>query len=125
MAVLPFRAIDPKAGEPVEAACRGMTDTLIAQLNSVKGFTVRSSPAPAGREWNELGRELQIDWLIEGVVQPAGERMRVTVRIVDARDGSQRWSRIFEQDAASGFALQDQISRHVTSAMQFEMGASR
>ncbi len=125
IAVLPFRQLNAPSQD--EHAVSGLTETLIVQLNGIKGLTVR--PAPNGlandsssRDPIAIGRDLQVDLLVDGSVQYSENRARVNVQIIRANDGSQVWSQVFDKRTEDGFTLQDRISRHVSSALRFETG---
>ena len=125
IAVLPFRQIN--APSQNEQMVSGLTETLIAQLNGVRGLSVRPTPNglaedSSSRDPVAIGRDLQVDLLVDGNVQYSGDQARINVRILRAKDGSQLWSQVFDKTVEDGFTLQDRISRHVASALRFETG---
>jgi DNA-binding winged helix-turn-helix (wHTH) protein/TolB-like protein len=121
VAVLPFRQINAPANGGMLSA--GISETLVAQLNAVKNLTVRplANSDPADRDPIFIGRALQVDLLVAGSVQYAADKARVNVQILDAATGRQLWSQVFDEPAGGNFALQDQVSRHVASALRFEI----
>jgi hypothetical protein len=60
--------------------------------------------------------------LIEGTVQQQGQSFRVTVRLLDSRNGFSEWSQTYDQPLARGFAAQDSIATDVTAAVAWRMG---
>jgi DNA-binding winged helix-turn-helix (wHTH) protein/TolB-like protein len=125
IAVLPFRQLN--APPQNERLVSGLTETLIAQLNGVKSLTVRPTPNgladdSASRNHIAIGRDLQVDLLVDGSVQYSGDQARINVQIIRVKDGSQVWSQVFDKTTEDGFTLQDRISRHVASALRFETG---
>jgi DNA-binding winged helix-turn-helix (wHTH) protein/TolB-like protein len=125
VAALPFRQLNapPQNEQPLS----GLTETLIAQLNGVKGLIVRPTPNglaedSASRDLIAIGRDLQVDLLVDGSVQYSGDQARINVQIIRVKDGSQVWSQVFDKTTEDGFTLQDRISRHVASALRFETG---
>jgi DNA-binding winged helix-turn-helix (wHTH) protein/TolB-like protein len=125
IAVLPFRQLNTPPQN--EHAVTGLTETLIAQLNSVKGLTVRPTPNglaedSSSRDLIAIGRDLQADLLVDGSVQYSDNQTRINVQIIRVKNGSQVWSQVFDQTTEDRFALQDRISRYVASALRFETG---
>ena len=93
--MLPFKPL--LAATRDEALELGMTDTLIARLSGIEDVTVR--PLSSVRRYGELeqdalaaGRELQVASVLDGSIQRKGNRLRVTVRLINVADGSQLWS---------------------------------
>jgi TolB-like protein/DNA-binding winged helix-turn-helix (wHTH) protein/Flp pilus assembly protein TadD len=120
MAVLPFRPLSPNADD--EALGFGMADTLITRLSSVRRLVVR--PTSAVRRYNSpgqdpaaAGRELQVDAVLEGSLQRAGDRVRVTLRLVRVSDGSALWAEKFDERADDFLAVQDRIAEEVARAL--------
>jgi tetratricopeptide (TPR) repeat protein len=73
----------------------------------------------AGPPVNTLaaGRELGVDAVLEGTVQRAGERVRVTVQLLDVRDARPLWAQSFDEGLSDIFVVQDVISEQVAQAM--------
>ncbi len=124
IAVLPFQQITD--GERDEMLEFGMTDTLITRLSNVKQIIVRPTSAVskyAGQKPDavEVGRELKVDAVLEGSIQRSGERVRVTVQLISADDGSSLWAEKFDKHFTDIFALQDSIAGQVVSALTLEL----
>jgi TolB-like protein/DNA-binding winged helix-turn-helix (wHTH) protein/tetratricopeptide (TPR) repeat protein len=120
LAVLPFRSLNAAGDDALLGA--GMTDTLIAKLSNARQLGVRPTSAVikyAGKDADTLaaGRALGVDSVLEGTVQEAGERVRVTVQLLDVGDGSSLWAQSFDARLDDIFAVQDSISEQVTRAM--------
>lgn len=111
VAVLPFQNL----GAPDDdALCDGLTDGLITALAQTPGLKVVARTSSflfrdAARDVRELGPLLSVGGIIEGTVQHAGRRWRVTVRLVGTADGCVLWSGAFDCSAGSPFDLQDEI----------------
>jgi TolB-like protein/Flp pilus assembly protein TadD len=121
VAVLPFH--DMSAGRDQAYLCEGIAEELINTLTALQGlrvaarsssFALRSPDADA----REVGRRLGVDAVLEGGVRKAGNRLRVTVQLVDVADGSPRWSHRFEGTLEQVFEIQDQIATSVATALQ-------
>jgi len=65
----------------------------------------------------EIGRQLNVDHLLEGSVRQAGSRMRVAIQLIDAKDGYQRWSEAYEADVDDILRVQREIARAVVDSL--------
>ncbi|MGE4071410.1 MAG: tetratricopeptide repeat protein [Lysobacterales bacterium] len=120
IAVLPF--VNMSADADNEYFADGLTETLLHMLAQVDGLQVTartSSFAFKGKniDVREIGRQLGVSRLLEGSVQRAGQRLRITAQLVDARDGNHIWSRNFDRDMSDIFAVQDEISSEVAKTL--------
>lgn len=118
VAVLPFKPL--VADQRDEVLEMGIADTLITRLSSLKQITVL--PISAVRGYTALdqdpvgaGRELAVQALLEGSIQRAGDKIRITARLVSIADGKPLWTRQFDERWTDIFAVQDAISRRVAS----------
>ncbi len=112
IAVLPFKPL--AANDRDESLELGMSDTLISRLARLQQITVR--PISAVRRYTDLeqdaaaaGRELQVESVLEGNIQRAGERVRITARLVRVEDGKMIWTETFDEKFTDIFAVQDSI----------------
>jgi len=121
IAVLPFSNI---TGSPdMDYLGDGMSEELIHKLTRVPGFRVparTSSFAYKGRKANvrDIARDLNVALVIEGSVRTAGEHIRVTAQVIDARSGYHVWSQTYDRQLADIFALQDELASAVVNALQ-------
>jgi tetratricopeptide (TPR) repeat protein len=67
------------------------------------------------------GRDLQVDSVLEGSIQTAGDRLRTTVRLLHVSDGSTLWADTFDELLAGIFTVQDSISQRVAEALALEL----
>ena len=120
IAVLPFKPlVITDRDETLEL---GMADTLITKLSNVRQVNVR--PISAVRKYTGLeqdaiaaGRDQQVDAVLDGVIQRAGDKVRVSVRFLRVSDQAQLWSGEFQEQMTEIFAVQDSISERVVSAL--------
>jgi serine/threonine protein kinase/tetratricopeptide (TPR) repeat protein len=121
IAVLPF--LDMSATRDQGYLCEGIADELINALTHVDGlrvaarstsFQFKSSAADA----RAVGARLGVDSVLEGGVRKSGDRLRVTVQLVDVADGYQRWSHRFDGTIEDVFDIQDQIAESVATALR-------
>jgi TolB-like protein/DNA-binding winged helix-turn-helix (wHTH) protein/Flp pilus assembly protein TadD len=124
IAVLPFKSLN--ATPEGDYLGSGMTDTLIARLSNIRQISVRPTSAVMkyavsdnSRSPDTLaaGRELGVDSVLEGTVQRAGDRVRLTVQLLSVSDGRPLWARSFDERLTDIFAVQDAISEQVAQAM--------
>jgi DNA-binding winged helix-turn-helix (wHTH) protein/TolB-like protein len=122
IAVLPFRSLTNDG----EYLGLGMADALITRLSATRQLPVRSTGAVqryavAGLDPVAAGRELQVDAVLEGSIQTAGDRLRTTVRLLHVSDGSTLWSGTFDERLTDIFAVQDQVSQRVADALALQL----
>jgi len=92
-----------------------MADALITKLSNVKQIMVRPTSAilkygGADQDLLAAGREQEVDAVIEGKVQRAGDQIRLTIQLVRVSDGASLWAGTFDDKLTSIFAVQDSIS---------------
>lgn len=120
VAVLPFKPLVSTTRD--ESLELGMADTLITRLSNIREITVR--PISSVRRYSSLeqdpiaaGRDQRVDAVLDGQIQKAGEKVRVTVRLIRIADGALLWSSQFDEKMTDIFTVQDSISERVTSAL--------
>jgi adenylate cyclase len=120
VAVLPFTNM---SGDPEqEYFADGMVDDIITALSRYSSLFViarNSSFTYKGRavDVRLVGRELGVRYILEGGVRKATNRIRVTAQLVEAETGNHVWAERYDGDLADIFALQDQITEAVTTAI--------
>ena len=121
LAVLPLANVSGDPGQDYFAD--GMTDLLTTELSGVSSLRViartsammfKGSRAPI----SEIGHRLRVDGVVEGSVNRSGDRVRVTLQIVDAKTESRLWGSTYERKAQDIFALQAEIVRTMTQELQ-------
>ncbi len=121
IAVLPF---DNMSGDPEqEYFADGVVESITAALSRIRSFVViarNSAFAYKGRHKNirEIGRELGVGYLLEGSVQRAGGRVRITVQLIEAAGGAHIWAEKYDGALDDIFELQDRITEQVAGALQ-------
>jgi DNA-binding winged helix-turn-helix (wHTH) protein/Tfp pilus assembly protein PilF len=123
IAVLPFKSIGAKPAD--EYLGLGLADALITKLSNIKQITVR--PTTAIRKYTEaqdpvaVGRKLNVMAVLDGSIQRAGKRIRVTVQLIDARNSATLWAEKYDEQFTNIFALEDSISARVTEALTLKL----
>jgi TolB-like protein/DNA-binding winged helix-turn-helix (wHTH) protein/Tfp pilus assembly protein PilF len=125
VAVLPFRSLDQQAGD--EHLGIGMTDAVITKLTNIRALVVRPTSAvlryaEGAVDPAKAGRELAVESLLDGKVQQAGDRIRVTVQLIRVEDGRPLWAQTFDDKAADIFSMEDSISEEVAQALAVRFG---
>lgn len=119
LAVLPFRNLTD--GED-NALALGLTDSLISRLGSLRHFTIRplsavENFAKSQKDALEFGEELNCDAVLVGTFQTAENRLRVNVKLLDVRDGTQIWTTEFTGNEDDIFLVQSNLARQVASSL--------
>ncbi|MGB6397390.1 MAG: adenylate/guanylate cyclase domain-containing protein, partial [Bradyrhizobium sp.] len=121
IAVLPFENM---SGDPEqEYFAEGMVEEIITALSRFKWLFViarNSSFTFKGRavDIKEIGRRLGVRYVLEGSVRKAAGKVRITGQLIDALTGAHIWADRFERDLTDVFALQDELTIAVVSAIQ-------
>jgi adenylate cyclase len=121
IAVLPFQNM---SGDPEqEYFADGMVEEIITALSRFKGLFViarNSSFTFKGKavDVKEVGRRLGVRYVLEGSVRKASGKVRITGQLIDAVTGAHIWADRFERDLTDVFALQDEVTVAVVSAIQ-------
>jgi adenylate cyclase len=118
IAVLPFTNMSGNAEQ--DYFTEGITEDIITELSRFNGLYViarHSSFAYRGRsvDARQIGRELGVQYLLEGSIRVVGARARITAQLVDTNSGSHLWAERYERDLNDIFSIQDEISRAVAS----------
>ena len=125
VAVLPFTNMSPDPEQ--EYFCEGMAEEIINALGTIEGLRVaaRSSAfrfTGKKQDIRQVGEALKVKTVLEGAVRTAGNRVRVTVQLVDVDNGYQLWSERYDRGMEDVFALQDEISENIVGALQMKLG---
>ncbi len=116
LAVLPFA--DRSAERDQEYLAQGLAEDLVLRLLRFRWFPVISAAAA------DPSHAHGARYRIEGSVQRAGDRVRITARLSDAATGHQLWSQRHERRLRDVFALQDEITEAIVAAIEPELWAS-
>lgn len=121
IAVMPFVNLTGDPGK--DYLGDGMADELINTLSTVPGLKVparTSSFAYKGRETDvrQIARDLGVATVLEGSVRSAGERIRISARLVDANSGFQIWTQAYDRQFADLFKLEDDLAAEIVQAMR-------
>jgi TolB-like protein/DNA-binding winged helix-turn-helix (wHTH) protein/Flp pilus assembly protein TadD len=124
IAVLPFK---PLVAESRDLSLElGMTDAIITRLSNIRHMTVRPTNsvmkyAGEGQDLRAVGSELGVEVMLDGRVQREGDRIRFSVQLVRTDNGATVWADRFDEKFTNIFAVQDQISERVASALALKL----
>jgi adenylate cyclase len=124
IAVLPFDNLsdDPKQ----EYFSDGLTEQIITNLSKLPSlfviarnstFTYKGKPVKV----KQVSEELGVRYVLEGSVQKSGDRVRITFQLVDAITGHHLWAERYDRELGDVFALQDEITMKVLTALQVKL----
>ena len=124
IAVLPLKIIGETKSEDTgdEYLAVGLADALITRLSNVRRFIVRptSSVLPYGKKQIDsfaAGRELKVDFIVDGSIRRVGERIRVTAQLLSINDNATRWAQSFDENFSDVLTVEDSISEQVAKSL--------
>jgi serine/threonine protein kinase/tetratricopeptide (TPR) repeat protein len=124
VAVLPFHNLSGEEENDYFSA--GMTEEIISKLSRLDGLEVasRSSVAPftdRARDVQQIGRDLEVRYILDGSVRRAGDRVRVSAQLVDGSTGRNLWSDDFDGSLEDVFAMQEQTALTIANQLDLEL----
>ena len=124
MAVLPFTVLNGNAED--EYLGLGLADALITKLSNVRQIVVRPTSSilkykSTGEDLFNVGRTMKVDAVLEGTLQKAGDRFRITVRLISIQGGTTVWASTFDEKSTDLLAMQDSISEQVARALSLNL----
>jgi adenylate cyclase len=125
VAVLPLVNLSQDPAQ--EYFADGVTTDIISRLSRYRWLDVVARNTAFGYkgksfDLRQLRAALAVDYVVEGTVQRAGERVRVGVQLIDARSGHSRWSERYDRELADIFELQDEITETIVARLEPEIG---
>ncbi len=121
MAVLPFTnmSADPEN----EYFTDGMAEEIINALSKIKSLSVASrtsSFAYKGKteDIREIGKKLEVSAVLEGSVRKMGNKIRISVQLINVANGYQLWSERYDREIEDVFAIQDEIAQNIVKALR-------
>ena len=122
--VLPFVNISPEPGQ--EYFCDGITEEIISDLSHIQKLRVvsrtsamllKGSPKPV----REIARELRVRYVLEGSVRKAGDDLRITAQLIDARNDAHLWADNINGTMDDVFAMQEKISHSIVNTLKLQL----
>ena len=125
LAVLPLLNL---TGNPDnEYLCDGVTDELTSALSKLPGvrvvartsaFKFKNKP----EDVRSIGEQLNVASVLEGSLQKSGDRLRITVQLIRAADGSHVWSQTYDRESRDAFAVEDEITQTIAATLRVRLG---
>ncbi|HOW84963.1 MAG TPA: protein kinase [Candidatus Aminicenantes bacterium] len=120
IAVLPFADMSPDRDQGY--LCDGIAEEIINALCRVQGLRVASRTGSfqfkdRSADLREIGNVLRVDNVLEGSVRKSGQRLRITVQLVEAARGFHLWSESYDRELSDVFAIQQEIAGHVVRSL--------
>jgi adenylate cyclase len=127
IAVLPL--VNMSGDQEQEFFVDGLTEDVITELSRFHDLLVISRNSTfvyKGRavKMQEVARELAVDYLLEGSVRKAGDRIRVTVQLIDAESDRHVWAERYDRKLEDVFAIQDEITRAIVATLAGRLEAA-
>ncbi|MCK4787151.1 MAG: protein kinase [Desulfobacteraceae bacterium] len=124
IAVLPF--VDMSPNKDQEYFCDGMSETLINALTHISELHVvarTSAFSFKGEKLDvrEIGQKLNVKTVLEGSVQKAGNRLRITAQLIKVADGYHLWSEKYDRTMEDIFDIQDEISLAIVDNLKVKL----
>ena len=124
IAVLPLENLssDPEQ----EYFSDGMTDQLITDLAKIRGLRVISRTSvlrfkKAKRPLGEIAQQLGVDYVVEGTILPAGDRMRITAQLIAAHNEHHVWAESYQRNRSDALALQGEVARTIAAQINIRV----
>ena len=126
LAVLPFG--DLSAAQKLGYLGDGVAEDIITALSRFPDLVVvarGSSFAYQGKavDMRQVGKELGVGYVLEGSVRKDGDKLRIVAQLIDTKNGEHVWAERFDRSGTDPWALQDEITGMIVSAMTGEKGA--
>ncbi len=119
--VLPF--VDMSSSRDQEYLCDGMAEALINALTQIKDLKVVARTSAfsfkgQSLDVRDIGKRLNVATVLEGSIQKAGNRLRITGQLVNVADGYHLWSEKYDRNMDDIFAIQDEISEAIVTKLK-------
>lgn len=122
--VLPFKNLsdDPEQDYFID----GMTGDIITDLSKISGISVISRNSAftykdSDIDPRELGRQLNVAYVVEGSIQKSGDAVRISARLIDARTSRALWADRFDGVLKDVFLLQDEVTKNIVNSLAIKL----
>jgi TolB-like protein/integral membrane sensor domain MASE1/class 3 adenylate cyclase/Tfp pilus assembly protein PilF len=128
IAILPFENLSGDKGNAYFAD--GMQEEILTALAKIADLKVISRASTtqyktsAERNVREIAKALGVAHVLEGTVQRAGDRVRVSAQLIDARTDSQLWAERYDRDVADVFAIESELAGKIVAQLQAKISPS-
>jgi len=124
VAVLPFENLSPDTDNAYFAA--GIHEEVLNQLVKLQNLSVISRTsvvrfAESNLSIPEIAKELNVETVMDGSVRYAGDRVRISVQLIDGETGEHLWSEVYEREFSGVFAIQADIAKNIANSLEVEL----
>lgn len=124
VAVLPFANLS--TSDEFGFFGRGLSEEILDRLAKVSDLDVASrtssfQAADRGDAIGDIGRALNVDYILEGSVRASGDQIRVTAQLIHAANNLHLWSKTYDRDIAEGFAMQSAVADNIATIVESEI----
>ena len=125
IAVLPFDSLSDKREDAYFAD--GVQDQIltnlakVADLKVISHTSVRQYQTGSGRNIREIGRQLGVNYIVEGSVQRSRDRLRINAQLIDARTDVHLWAESYDRSAADLFAIQSELAQSIVTQLKAKL----
>ena len=124
VAVLPLQNISPDSKD--EYFADGLTEELISTMSKISGLKVIARTSvmrykSGGKSIGEIARELMVGTILEGSVRKAGERLRITVQLIDSSNEEHLWAQNYDRRLQDVFAIQTEVAQNVADSLKTQL----
>jgi TolB-like protein len=124
IAILPLRNISPDTED--EYFADGLTEEMISTMTKIGALKVIAKSSVMGylraeKKIDQIARELEVGTVIEGSVRKAGEKLRITIQLIDSESSDHLWSESYDREMKDIFAIQSEISKTVAEALRVKV----
>ena len=130
LAVIPFENLSGDPGQ--DYFCDGLTEDLITKFGSLSpdrlGVIARTSTMRykgSDKNASQIGHELGVEYIVEGSVVRANQRVRINAQLIRTQDQTHVWAQSYERDLGGILALQDDVAAAIADAVEFKLGKPR
>jgi len=124
IAVLPFIDMSPQKDH--DYFCDGLAEELINALTKIRDLRVASRTSAFQykkhqADIREIGRQLNVETILDGSVRKSGNRLRITAELINTADGYHLWSEKYDRDMEDIFFIQDEIARTIVQTLHLKL----
>ncbi len=118
--VLPFKNLS--TGENSDYFSDGITEDILIQISKIKELKVISFNSSklykgSNKSISEIGQELKVRHVLQGTVRRMVDDLRITTQLIDLQNDEVLWADTFERKLADVFSIQNEVARHITTAL--------
>lgn len=122
--VLPFESLN--TGEENAIFAEGMTEEVINHISQLPGLEVISKATSqyyrnSGKPIDQIGGELELTNLVRGSVQKSGDRLRISVNLVDIQQQTNLWAETYDRQVEDIFDIQNEIAENITDSLKINL----